>query len=34
MSVAEAARRTGMNENDLRNVNSIPPRMLIKAGSP
>ena len=33
MSVAEAARRTGMNENDLRAVNSIPPRMLIKAGS-
>jgi membrane-bound lytic murein transglycosylase D len=33
MSVAEAARRVGMNENDLRNVNSIPPRMLIKAGS-
>jgi membrane-bound lytic murein transglycosylase D len=33
MSVAEAARRVGMNENDLRTVNSIPPRMLIKAGS-
>jgi membrane-bound lytic murein transglycosylase D len=33
MSVAEAARRVGMNENDLRAVNSIPPRMLIKAGS-
>jgi membrane-bound lytic murein transglycosylase D len=33
MSVSEAARRVGMNENDLRTVNSIPPRMLIKAGS-
>jgi len=33
MSVAEAARRVGMNENDLRSVNSIPPRMLIKSGS-
>jgi membrane-bound lytic murein transglycosylase D len=33
MSVAEAARRVGMNEGDLRNVNTIPPRMLIKAGS-
>ncbi|HEY0824567.1 MAG TPA: transglycosylase SLT domain-containing protein [Ramlibacter sp.] len=33
MSVAEAARRVGMNENELRTVNSIPPRMLIKAGS-
>jgi len=33
MSVAEAARRTGMSEADLRNVNTIPPRMLIKAGS-
>jgi membrane-bound lytic murein transglycosylase D len=33
MSVAEAARRVGMNENELRNANSIPPRMLIKAGS-
>ncbi|NML45511.1 transglycosylase SLT domain-containing protein [Ramlibacter sp. G-1-2-2] len=33
MSPAEAARRTGMNEADLRNVNAIPPRMLIKAGS-
>lgn len=33
MSVAEAARRVGMNENELRAVNSIPPRMLIKAGS-
>jgi membrane-bound lytic murein transglycosylase D len=33
MSVTEAARRVGMNEGDLRNVNTIPPRMLIKAGS-
>jgi membrane-bound lytic murein transglycosylase D len=33
MSVAEAARRTGMSETELRTVNSIPPRMLIKAGS-
>ncbi|MGV3570717.1 MAG: LysM peptidoglycan-binding domain-containing protein, partial [Ramlibacter sp.] len=33
MSVPEAARRTGMAEGDLRAVNSIPPRMLIKAGS-
>ena len=33
MSVTEAARRVGMNESDLRNVNTIPPRMLIKAGS-
>ncbi|NNU43237.1 transglycosylase SLT domain-containing protein [Ramlibacter montanisoli] len=33
MSVAEAARRVGMNEGELRTVNAIPPRMLIKAGS-
>jgi len=33
MSVAEASRRVGMGEGDLRSVNSIPPRMLIKAGS-
>ncbi|MGV3492589.1 MAG: transglycosylase SLT domain-containing protein [Ramlibacter sp.] len=33
MSVAEAARRVGMSESDLRSVNSIPPRMLIKSGS-
>jgi membrane-bound lytic murein transglycosylase D len=33
MSVAEAARRTGMSESDLRSVNNIPPRMMIKAGS-
>ena len=33
MSVAEAARRVGMTEGELRSVNSIPPRMLIKSGS-
>ncbi|MBV8618398.1 MAG: transglycosylase SLT domain-containing protein [Curvibacter sp.] len=33
MSVAAAAQRVGMSEYDLRNVNRIPPRMLIKAGS-
>jgi membrane-bound lytic murein transglycosylase D len=33
MSVSEAARRVGMSEADLRQVNTIPPRMLIKAGS-
>jgi len=33
MSVASAAQRVGMSEYDLRNVNNIPPRMLIKAGS-
>ena len=33
MSVSEAARHTGMNEADLRTMNNIPPRMLIKAGS-
>ncbi|MBC5783376.1 transglycosylase SLT domain-containing protein [Ramlibacter sp. USB13] len=33
MSVAEAARRVGWTENELRTVNTIPPRMLIKAGS-
>jgi membrane-bound lytic murein transglycosylase D len=33
MTVTEAARRIGMNENELRNVNTIPPRMLIKGGS-
>ena len=33
ISVSDAAKRVGMNENDLRNVNNIPPRMLIKAGS-
>jgi membrane-bound lytic murein transglycosylase D len=33
MTAAEAARRVGMSESDLRTVNTIPPRMLIKAGS-
>lgn len=33
MSAAEAARRAGMSEADLRAVNHIPPRMLIKTGS-
>ncbi|MDT0137012.1 transglycosylase SLT domain-containing protein [Acidovorax sp. PRC11] len=33
MSVSAAAQRVGMNEADLRSVNQIPPRMLIKAGS-
>jgi len=33
MSIAEASRRTGMSEADLRAMNNIPPRMLIKAGS-
>jgi membrane-bound lytic murein transglycosylase D len=33
MSATEAARRVGMKEGDLRTVNTIPPRMLIKAGS-
>ncbi|GAC1543958.1 MAG: hypothetical protein NVS2B4_22150 [Ramlibacter sp.] len=33
MSATEAARRVGMSEPELRSVNTIPPRMLIKAGS-
>jgi membrane-bound lytic murein transglycosylase D len=33
MSTSEAARRTGMTETDLRAINTIPPRMIIKAGS-
>ena len=33
MTVAEAAQRAGISEIDLRKVNDIPPRMLIKAGS-
>ena len=33
LSVSDAAKRVGMSENDLRSVNNIPPRMLIKAGS-
>lgn len=33
MNVPTAARRVGMSEADLRSVNNIPPRMLIRAGS-
>jgi membrane-bound lytic murein transglycosylase D len=33
MSAGDAARRVGMTEADLRAINTIPPRMLIKAGS-
>ena len=33
LKVAEAARRAGITEEELRRVNNIPPRMLIKAGS-
>ena len=33
MTVADAAQRAGMSESDLRSLNRIPPRMLIKAGS-
>ncbi len=33
MTVADAAQRTGMSDADLRAVNNVPPRMLIKAGS-
>ena len=33
MSVPEVAQRVGMTESDLRSINSIPPRMLVKGGS-
>jgi membrane-bound lytic murein transglycosylase D len=33
MKTAELAKQVGMNEDDLREVNDIPPRMLVKAGS-
>jgi membrane-bound lytic murein transglycosylase D len=33
MRPAEAARRVGMTEAELRSVNAIPPRMVIRAGS-
>ena len=33
MRPADAAKRVGMSETDLRNINSIPPRMVIRAGS-
>ena len=33
ITVTEAAQRVGLSEADLRSLNNIPPRMLIKAGS-
>jgi membrane-bound lytic murein transglycosylase D len=33
MKTADAARHAGMDESELRAVNDIPPRMLVKAGS-
>ena len=33
MKMADAAKHTGMSEADLREINRIPPRMLVKAGS-
>ncbi|MBS0508988.1 MAG: transglycosylase SLT domain-containing protein [Proteobacteria bacterium] len=33
MSVAAAAQHAGMSEGELRQLNNIPPRMMIKAGS-
>ena len=33
MKVTDAAKKVGMSEDELRSVNKIPPRMLIKAGS-
>lgn len=33
MTVAQAAQRVGMSERELREVNNIPPRMQVKAGS-
>ncbi len=33
MTVSDAAQRSGMSETDLRAINNVPPRMLIKAGS-
>jgi membrane-bound lytic murein transglycosylase D len=30
---ADVARRVGMSETELRNINSIPPRVVVKAGS-
>jgi len=33
MTAAQAAQRAGMSEADLRRVNNIPPRMLVRAGS-
>ena len=33
MSPAQAAQRVGMSEAELRRVNAIPPRMMVRAGS-
>ena len=33
MTASQAAERVGMSESDLRSVNNIPPRMLVRAGS-
>ncbi|WP_310565032.1 transglycosylase SLT domain-containing protein [Hydrogenophaga sp.] len=33
MTAAQAADRVGMSESELRSVNNIPPRMLVRAGS-
>ena len=33
MKAADAAKRVGMKESEFRNINHIPPRMLIKVGS-
>ena len=33
MSVAQAAQRVGMSESALRELNRIPPRMIVRAGS-
>jgi len=33
MRTADIARRVGMSEPELRNLNNIPPRMLVRAGS-
>ncbi len=33
MTAAQAAERVGMTESELRSVNNIPPRMLVRAGS-
>lgn len=33
MSASSAAKHAGMSESDLRDVNNIPPRMLVRAGS-
>ncbi|MCU0761660.1 MAG: transglycosylase SLT domain-containing protein [Hydrogenophaga sp.] len=33
MSPAQAAQRVGMSEGELRRVNAIPPRMMVRAGS-